>query len=125
MGSQPVSAGPCGIPSFADHPRPARSAELRLMSKVLVATHEFVRRSMAGPAIRAYELARQLFAAGHDVTLAVPVSSDLDDQPFPVVPYDNTQVNGLRHAGVGRDVLVASCGILGHSPILRELVHSV
>src|SRR5438093_4112934 len=95
------------------------------MSKVLVATHEFVRRSMAGPAIRAYELARQLAAAGHDVALAVPVSTDIDAPPFEVVPYDNTQTNSLRHAGLGRDVVVASCGILPQSPILRDIVETV
>jgi glycosyltransferase involved in cell wall biosynthesis len=95
------------------------------MSKVLVATHEFVRRSMAGPAIRAYELALQLSAAGNQVTLAVPVSTDLEAQPFPIVPYDPTQANSMRSASIGQDVLVASCGVLPQNPVLRQTVGSI
>jgi glycosyltransferase involved in cell wall biosynthesis len=95
------------------------------MSKVLVATHEFVRRAMAGPGIRAYELSRQLHHAGHDVRLALPISTDLGPQPFEVVTYDPRLPNDLRQAGIGQDIVVVSCGILPHSPILRQLVRSL
>src|SRR5215813_4771821 len=93
-----------------------------LRSKVLVATHEFVRQAMAGPGIRAYELSRHLHDAGHDVRLAVPVSTDLDAQPFEIVTYDPKLPNDLRHASIGRDVAVVSCGVLPHSPVIRQLV---
>jgi glycosyltransferase involved in cell wall biosynthesis len=96
-----------------------------MMSKVLVATHEFVRRSMAGPAIRAYELSRQLHWSGHAVRLAVPVSTDLGQQPFEIVAYNPTIPNDLRTAAVGQDVLVASCGILPQNPVLREAIPSI
>jgi hypothetical protein len=45
------------------------------MSRFLIATDEFVRRAMAGPGIRAYELGTLLHRAGHEVRLAVPVST--------------------------------------------------
>src|SRR5262249_55717476 len=93
-----------------------------LMSRVLIATNEFVRRAMAGPGIRAYELSRELQRAGHEVRLAVPVSTDLDPQPFEIVTYDSQRANDLREAAIGRDVVVVSCGVLPHSPVLRRLV---
>lgn len=39
------------------------------MSKILMVTNDVVARRMAGPAIRCYELSRQLALAGHEVTL--------------------------------------------------------
>jgi glycosyltransferase involved in cell wall biosynthesis len=93
-----------------------------MMSRVLIATNEFVRRAMAGPGIRAYELGRLLHRTGHEVRLAVPVSTDLDPQPFEIVTYDPRRTNDLREAAIGRDVAVVSCAVLPHSPILRRLV---
>ncbi len=76
---------------------------------------------MAGPGIRAYELSRQLHRAGHTVRLAVPVSTDLDPQPFEIVTYDPGRPNDLRHVGAGHDVVIVSCGVLPHSPVLRQV----
>src|SRR5262249_19655848 len=92
------------------------------MSRVLIATNEFVRRAMAGPGIRAYELGRLLHRAGHEVRLAVPVSTDLDPQPFEIVTYDPQRANDLREAGTGRDVVIVSCDVLPHNPILRYMI---
>ena len=97
-------------------------ATAALMSKVLVATHELVQRSMAGPGIRAYEISRQLHRAGHDVRLAVPGNTDLNAQPFEIVTYDLERVDDLRRAGTGQDVAFVSCFVLPHSPILRQLI---
>src|SRR5262245_20927273 len=91
------------------------------MSKVLVATHELVLRAMAGPGIRAYELSHQLHRAGHTVKLAVPVSTDLEPPPFEIVTYDPERPNDLRHVGAGHDVVIVSCGVLPHSPVLRQV----
>ena len=90
------------------------------MSKVLVAIHEFVRRAMAGPGIRAYELSRQLHRAGHTVKLAVPVSTDLEPPPFEIVTYDPGRPNDLRHVGAGHDVVIASRGVLPHSKASQQ-----
>jgi glycosyltransferase involved in cell wall biosynthesis len=95
------------------------------MTKILVATHEFVRQAMAGPGIRAYELSRELHRAGHAVRLAVPVSTDLDPQPFDTVTYDPSRPNDLQKVGVGQDVAVVSCGVLPHSPLLRHVVRTL
>jgi hypothetical protein len=88
------------------------------MSRVLIATNEFVRRATTGPGIRAYELGRRLHRAGHEVRLAVPVSTDLDPRPFEIVTYDPQRPNDLREAGIGRDVVIVWCGLL-HNLILR------
>jgi glycosyltransferase involved in cell wall biosynthesis len=52
------------------------------MSKVLVLSSEPVGDRMAGPAIRAFELARALAGAGHAATLAAPAPSALPARVF-------------------------------------------
>jgi hypothetical protein len=52
------------------------------VSRVLVVSNDYVRRTMAGPAIRNVELACQLAQAENEVAVAVPVSTDLEGLPF-------------------------------------------
>ena len=75
---------------------------------------------MAGPAIRSFELAHQLHIAGHDVTLATPVSTDIGQQPFSVVTYDDVEPDGLRYVAPGHDVVVGMGWVFAHNPVLRE-----
>jgi hypothetical protein len=58
------------------------------VSRVLVVSNDYARRTMAGPGIRNVELARQLAQAGNEVAVAVPVSTDLEGLPFRLDPYD-------------------------------------
>jgi glycosyltransferase involved in cell wall biosynthesis len=90
------------------------------MSRVLVVSQDYVRRAMAGPAIRSFELAHQLHLCGNEVTLATPVSTDIGRQPFPVVTYDDVEPNGLRHVAPGQDVVIGMGWVFAHSPVLRE-----
>ncbi len=90
------------------------------MSRVLVVSQDYVRRAMAGPAIRSFELAHQLHLAGNDVTLATPISTDIGLQPFRVVTYDDIEPDGLRHVAPGHDVVVGMGWVFAHSPVLRE-----
>jgi len=68
------------------------------MSRVLVISNDFVRRSMAGPAIRSYELARQLQLAGNDVTLASRGETDLHERAFPIVSHEPVRLQALARA---------------------------
>ena len=73
---------------------------------------------MAGPAIRAFELAGQLARVGHEVTLATPSSSQLETSALTVVSYDGESLRGLA----GRqDVIVVQGWILDRHPWLGEL----
>jgi hypothetical protein len=69
------------------HASDAVSRENGCVRSVLVVSIDHVGSSMAGPGIRAYELARRL-AARFDVTLSVPFATDLPPQSFPVVVSD-------------------------------------
>jgi len=90
------------------------------MSRVLVISHDYVRRTMAGPAIRSLELARQLHGAGHEVTLAAPISSDIELEAFSLVAYDPQRQETLRRAARGVEVIVLQGWVLEHNPFLRE-----
>ncbi len=90
------------------------------MSRVLYVSHDYVRRSMAGPAIRSLELSRQLARAGHEVRLAVPISTDLDREAFEVVTYHPQQPETLRRLAAGCDVAVVQGWVLEHNAFLRQ-----
>jgi glycosyltransferase involved in cell wall biosynthesis len=89
------------------------------MSRVLIISNDYVRRAMAGPAIRNVELARQLARAGNDVTLAVPVSTDLEDLPFRLIPYDPGDPTTLAAPAARADVVVLQGWVLERNPSLR------
>lgn len=90
------------------------------MSLVLLIAHDYVRRAMAGPAIRALELARQVHQGGHQVRLAVPISTDIEGEPFDIVAYDPQVQATLRDAAAGCDVVVLQGWVLENNPFLLE-----
>jgi glycosyltransferase involved in cell wall biosynthesis len=88
------------------------------MSRVLFVSNDYVDRRMAGPAIRAFELSRQLTAHGHQVTLAIPAATDVE-APFELAVYDHTGETLLRLAPE-HDVLVFQGWVLERFPSLRD-----
>jgi glycosyltransferase involved in cell wall biosynthesis len=92
------------------------------MARVLVISNDYVNRQRAGPAIRAYELSRELVEAGHEVTLAVPGPSDIEDAPMRLPVYD---AEALRALAPGHDVAVFQGWVLERYPFLREAVPSL
>jgi glycosyltransferase involved in cell wall biosynthesis len=90
------------------------------MSRVLVISHDYVRRSMAGPGIRCFELARQLHLAGQDVVLAAPNSTDLDPQPFPIEVWHSGINGNLQELSRGTDVIVVQGFVLEHNMFLAK-----
>jgi glycosyltransferase involved in cell wall biosynthesis len=77
------------------------------MSRVLVLSSEPVGERMAGPAIRALEVARALAAAGHAATLAAPAPSDLADPRLTLLEAGFADFDTLLGAAREHDVLVA------------------
>jgi glycosyltransferase involved in cell wall biosynthesis len=82
-------------------------------------SNDYVNRRMAGPAIRAYELSKQLGAAGHRVTLATPGVSDLVDPALSIVSYDAGGVS-LRDLAPDQDVIVFQGWVLERFPFIRQ-----
>src|SRR4029077_2353016 len=58
------------------------------VTRVLVVSNALVRRSMAGPGIRNYELAHRLAEAGHEVTLATPGATDIEEPGLAMLPFE-------------------------------------
>ncbi|MEY2452971.1 MAG: hypothetical protein QOD92_2545 [Acidimicrobiaceae bacterium] len=76
--------------------------------RVVVATGDIVRPQMAGPAIRAWNLAAEL-SKEHDVRLVSTAGSDLSDERFAIGKVDDA---GLRDAMAWCDVFVAQGWVL-------------
>ncbi len=78
---------------------------------------------MAGPAIRATELAGVLAADGHDVVLAAPWLDGLDDTTPVATTVRRVQAWGdeLRPLAAHADVVVAMTGVLFEHPWLADL----
>lgn len=72
---------------------------------------------MAGPAIRSYELARQLHLAGNRVTLASRSDTDLPSQPFPVIKHDAAVLQRIARE---HDVILFQGHILDAYPFLAK-----
>jgi glycosyltransferase involved in cell wall biosynthesis len=72
---------------------------------------------MAGPAIRASELARVLAGAGHEVTLAAPSRPQLPGAPFSLAAYDR---RALRALAAAQDVIVLQGWALERFPGLAR-----
>jgi len=76
------------------------------MRSVLVVSNDHVGRSMAGPGIRSFELARRL-AERFSVTLSIPFESDLAEQPFPVVVTPPSDEGALTALALRSDAVFA------------------
>jgi glycosyltransferase involved in cell wall biosynthesis len=77
------------------------------VSRVLVLSSEPVGERMAGPAIRALEVARALGESGHATTLAAPAPSELSDGGVALLEAGFTDFHRLLAAAADHDVLVA------------------
>lgn len=62
--------------------------------KVLIITADHIGPKMAGPAIRAWEMAKVL-STNHDVTLATTRAADLSSEDFEVVKVDERRIDAL------------------------------
>ena len=76
------------------------------MRSVLVVSNDHVGRSMAGPGIRSYEIARRL-SERFRVTLAIPFESDLDEQSFRVVVAPLADDGGITALALDSDAVFA------------------
>ncbi len=76
------------------------------MARLLVVSAEPIDRQLAGPAIRACELARAL-ADQHQVTVAAPAPSMIDDARIAVVEAGFVDYHALAAAVAAADVVVA------------------
>ena len=73
---------------------------------------------MAGPAIRYFELSRELHQAGHAVTLATPGPTDIAVRDFPIVNYAN---RSMRDLTAGMDVVLFQGWAMESYPYLRQI----
>lgn len=79
-------------------------------SRIVVTTGEVLGARMAGPAIRAWQMARAL-AADHDVVLAGTRGSTLTHADFRIIGVDPSELSALV---ADADVLVVQGDLLGH-----------
>ena len=84
--------------------------------KIVVATPDTLTARMAGPAIRAWQIACAL-AVDHDVQLVTTTLADLPDSPFPVRAVDD---EGLAELERWCDVLVFQGWLIHNRPFLLE-----
>ncbi len=85
------------------------------MARVLIVCSDRVGQSMAGPAIRCWEMARILAGAGHQVRLTVPARSDRQSGDFAIhVATERSMAEGERWA----DVIVVQGLVLTRYPVL-------
>jgi len=84
--------------------------------RIVVATADTLTAKMAGPGIRAWQIARAL-SAEHDVQLVTTTLADLPDSPFPVWSVDD---NGLADLEKWCDVLVFQGWLIHDRPFLID-----
>jgi len=82
--------------------------------RIVVATCDTLTAKMAGPGIRAWQIARAL-SAEHDVQLVTTTLADLPDSPFPVWSVDD---HGLADLEKWCDVLVFQGWLIHNRPFL-------
>lgn len=87
------------------------------VTRVLIACNDRLGTSMAGPAIRCWEMARALAGAGHEVHLAAPFPSDLSPAEFSVVLADSAS---LAREEAWADVLVVQGFVMSNHPLLAR-----
>lgn len=89
------------------------------VTRVLVLTRDYVNQKMAGPAIRSFEVSKQLHKAGHEVTLAIPNRTDLATPPFRVATYhDGVDVEAIAQ---GQEVVFFQGYALADYPFLKTM----
>jgi glycosyltransferase involved in cell wall biosynthesis len=89
------------------------------VTRVLVLSHERLRRQMSGPSIRNWELSGVL-ATETEVTLAAPGEPERSSSRFRVTSYDNETLPGLVHES---DVVLCTGFLVHEHPVLLEAKH--
>jgi glycosyltransferase involved in cell wall biosynthesis len=89
-------------------------------ARVLIISNDTVDSLMAGPGIRAWEMARVL-SRSSPVTLAVPNEHPLRADAFQVVSYGSKTGRGLRELASEHDVLVVQGFVLHLFPYLGQM----
>jgi GT2 family glycosyltransferase len=95
-------------------------ADARRAARVLIISNDTVDALMAGPGIRAWEMARVL-SRSNPVTLAVPNERPLIADDFSVVSYGSKTGRGLRELASEHDVLVVQGFVLHLFPYLGQM----
>lgn len=85
--------------------------------RIAVVTNDTIARTMAGPAIRAVQLAGALADAGHDVRLASTTGAAIDDLRFRVERVDDESILSLSEWS---DILVFQGWVLSGRPRLAR-----
>jgi glycosyltransferase involved in cell wall biosynthesis len=88
-------------------------------SRILLVTTDRIAAEMAGPAIRAWELARLLVGDGHDVVVASPYAVERTEPGIrAAVAADRAELEPLARAA---EVVIGIAGCIHHHPWLAEL----
>jgi glycosyltransferase involved in cell wall biosynthesis len=87
--------------------------------RLLVVSNDVIGKRMAGPGIRAWEIASAMHAAGVPVSLAAPGDA-LPDAPFETVNFDQ-RGDALREAAERSDAILLQGLVLAHFPFLTAL----
>jgi GT2 family glycosyltransferase/glycosyltransferase involved in cell wall biosynthesis len=95
-------------------------ADARVGRRVLVISNDVVNARMAGPGIRAWEMAHVL-ARSHPVTLAVPNDDPPAVESFRIASYHSKKGTGLRELAREHDVLIVQGFVLHLFPYLAEM----
>jgi glycosyltransferase involved in cell wall biosynthesis len=89
------------------------------VSRVLIVANDVVAARMAGPGIRCLELARQLQAAGHGVTVAGITASDLSVPGIEITPP--LSADAMHAVATAHDVILVQGFALVRYPNLRDV----
>src|SRR5581483_5821421 len=95
-------------------------ADAQGAGRVLIIANDIVDARMAGPGIRAWEMAKVL-ARAHDVTLAVPNERPPAADGFCVRTYRSKTGVGLRELASAHDVLIVQGFVLHLFPFLAQM----
>jgi GT2 family glycosyltransferase/glycosyltransferase involved in cell wall biosynthesis len=95
-------------------------AQASTAPRVLIVSNDTVNARMAGPGIRAWEMATVL-AGSQPVTLAVPNDDPPTSERFQVKSYRSKSGVGLRELAAEHDVLIVQGFVLHLFPFLAEL----
>lgn len=98
-----------------------RLAEVfRSRPRLLIITHEPLRRLVSGPGVRVLELGRAL-ARSVSVTIATPAEPEIESPPCPIVGYAADRPATLRRLAEQADVLLVQGFTLTQFPFLTGL----
>lgn len=93
---------------------------LRGKPRVLIITHESLKRNMSGPAIRALELGRALGRSAH-VTVAAPGEAEVSASECVLASYTLNDHSSIRVLAERADILVVWGLTIGSFPFLRQM----